>query len=210
MKKIRFFKKICLLIILVNLLTTRISAQNQEFETITIGNQIWMTDQSATIKLSNSVLEIDPVDWKQLSEKFPVTAFGFVNFLCISGNHVECPTGWRIPKKSDWDALINYLGGEEIAGKKMKTFSLSTEDGENYMQPIYEGHNESGFSSELSMHLDSDGYFTDAEPCACYWSSSTSEDKQPYALYLTSLNNSAYLSESAVGTGCSVVCIKER
>ncbi len=31
-----------------------------------------------------------------------------------------CPVGWRVPNNDDWNELINYLGGKEIAGDKLK------------------------------------------------------------------------------------------
>ncbi|MDR2971648.1 MAG: fibrobacter succinogenes major paralogous domain-containing protein [Bacteroidales bacterium] len=32
-----------------------------------------------------------------------------------------CPNGWRLPITKDWDSLFYYLGGVEIAGKKLKS-----------------------------------------------------------------------------------------
>jgi uncharacterized protein (TIGR02145 family) len=32
-----------------------------------------------------------------------------------------CPAGWRLPTNNDWNALINFAGGEKAAGKKLKS-----------------------------------------------------------------------------------------
>ena len=38
-----------------------------------------------------------------------------------SGNHQGiCPFGWHVPKSTEWDGLQTYLGGNSIAGSKMK------------------------------------------------------------------------------------------
>jgi len=34
-----------------------------------------------------------------------------------------CPSGWHLPSKDEWDALIASAGGEKIAGKKLKAKS---------------------------------------------------------------------------------------
>ena len=31
-----------------------------------------------------------------------------------------CPRGWHLPSRSEWNVLIEYVGGEVIAGKKLK------------------------------------------------------------------------------------------
>jgi uncharacterized protein (TIGR02145 family) len=49
--------------------------------------------------------------------------------------------GWRIPSQEDYDLLIDYLGGEEVAGGKLK------KDGTKYWDSPNEGTNESGFSA---------------------------------------------------------------
>ena len=44
------------------------------------------------------------------------------NFYVIDNGSKKnaCPEGWRIPNNDDWNELINFLGGKEVAGDKLK------------------------------------------------------------------------------------------
>jgi len=55
-----------------------------------------------------------------------------------------CPHGWHLPSDSEWTILINYLGGEDVAGKKMK----ATSGWKGYYNNVNgNGTNESGFTA---------------------------------------------------------------
>jgi uncharacterized protein (TIGR02145 family) len=40
----------------------------------------------------------------------------------IPSSHIQgiCPTGWHLPKATEWDVLAITLGGSDVAGIKMK------------------------------------------------------------------------------------------
>ncbi|MDR2554367.1 MAG: hypothetical protein LBC64_02965 [Fibromonadaceae bacterium] len=33
-----------------------------------------------------------------------------------------CPSGWHLPSYDEWQILVDFVGGEEIAGRKLKTY----------------------------------------------------------------------------------------
>ena len=68
-----------------------------------------------------------------------------------------CPSGWHIPTNDDWDVLANFLGGEELAGVKLKS-TTGWDNGD--------GTNESGFSAKPA------GYYR--YPC-CWWTTDWSD-----------------------------------
>ena len=59
-----------------------------------------------------------------------------------------CPTGWHLPTKTEWDALVAYLGGTVVAGGKLKsTSTASTSDTTGWFRmPTTMATNTSGFS----------------------------------------------------------------
>ncbi|WP_157966005.1 fibrobacter succinogenes major paralogous domain-containing protein [Cognataquiflexum aquatile] len=51
-----------------------------------------------------------------------------------------CPEGWHLPSEDEWGKLVDFLGGYEIAGGKMKSIS-------GWEEPNIGATNESGFSA---------------------------------------------------------------
>ena len=52
-----------------------------------------------------------------------------------------CPNGWHVPTDEEWTVLIDYLGGHEKAGKRMRTSTGWYKNGD-----YVAGTNSSGFS----------------------------------------------------------------
>jgi uncharacterized protein (TIGR02145 family) len=53
-----------------------------------------------------------------------------------------CPTGWHLPSNAEWTALITYLGGESVAGGKMKETGTT-----HWISPNTGATNSSGFTA---------------------------------------------------------------
>ena len=66
-----------------------------------------------------------------------------------------CPDGWHLPTIKEWRTLFDYLGGEEVAGRKLK------ESGTEHWCAPNNGTNESGFGARAGGRYDSD--------CQCFW-----------------------------------------
>lgn len=55
---------------------------------------------------------------------------------------VECPDGWHVPNRDEWEELIEYLGGEQIAGGVLKETGT-----ENWTPPNTGASNTAGFTA---------------------------------------------------------------
>jgi uncharacterized protein (TIGR02145 family) len=53
-----------------------------------------------------------------------------------------CPTGWHVPTNAEWTTLTTYLGGESVAGGKLKESGTAHWD-----SPNTGATNETGFSA---------------------------------------------------------------
>ncbi len=62
--------------------------------------------------------------------------------LVPSGVRGVCPDGWHLPSDSEWAILLSHLGGETVAGGKLKETLSGT-----WMSPNLGASNSSGFSA---------------------------------------------------------------
>ncbi len=80
------------------------------YETITIGEQVWMAENLNVSKWENG---IENPYWIQSSSGKLYYSKAFYDVLC--------PKGWHVSSKADWDKLIRYLGGDlKTIGKQLK------------------------------------------------------------------------------------------
>jgi uncharacterized protein (TIGR02145 family) len=128
-----------------------------KYATIQIGNQVWMAENLKVSKYNDGAPIHDYNDY--LAYKFPWKdvqgAYLYYNDriayeqphgklyngIAVKSGKI-CPKGWHVPNYDEWDILIDYLGGEAIAGLRMKSTSGWAENGN--------GSNESGFSATPS------------------------------------------------------------
>jgi len=58
-----------------------------------------------------------------------------------------CPEGWHVPTTAEWKALIDYLGGENVAGGKLKDIGIIQYGNGLWQAPNTDATNESGFTA---------------------------------------------------------------
>jgi len=82
-----------------------------------------------------------------------------------SGVKGICPEGWHLPSDGEWEILMSFLGGENVAGGKMK------EPGDSHWEtPNTDATNESGFSALPGGSNDFNGDFWDIGRVARFFS----------------------------------------
>jgi len=81
----------------------------KKYKTVKIGEQIWMAE-NLNYKAEGSICYDN-------SENNCQKYGRLYNWLTANS---ACPSGWHLPKKEEWQKLINFAGGEENAGKKLK------------------------------------------------------------------------------------------
>ena len=129
-----------------------IDVDGNAYPTVKIGDQDWMAENLKVTHYRNG----DPIpnvtvgaDWVALTTgarcyydndsatNNPV--YGSIyNWYAVGDSRNLCPAGWHVPTDGEWITLTTYLGGENVAGTKMKAFRL--------WNPVYIATNTSGFS----------------------------------------------------------------
>jgi uncharacterized protein (TIGR02145 family) len=135
-----------------------------------------------------------------------------VNGIVTEGNTSYknlCPSGWHIPSDAEWTTLTNYLGGESVAGGKMKTIGTA------YWNSLNTGaDNSSDFSALPGGYRHGIGSFSIARLEAVFWSA-TEYDNIFFAWlrYLIANNSSVVrnynINSSSKLTGASVRCLRD-
>jgi uncharacterized protein (TIGR02145 family) len=84
-----------------------------------------------------------------------------------------CPTGWHVPTDKEWTRLTDYLGGENVAGGKLKESGFS-----HWISPNTGATNETYFSAlPGGCRLNGpDGLFDSLGEIGCWWSNAFDED----------------------------------
>jgi uncharacterized protein (TIGR02145 family) len=126
------------------------------YTTVSIGNQCWMKENLRVSKYRNGeVIPVssDNVQWSNLNKGsrclyendsvlFNLPYGNLYNLYAVIDDKKLCPNGWHVPTDTEWTTLTEYLGGEIIAGGKMKTVGTAY-----WNDPNTGATNESGFSA---------------------------------------------------------------
>jgi uncharacterized protein (TIGR02145 family) len=101
--------------------------EGNTYKTVKIGSQVWMADNLKSTKYSDGTPIVDSLaaNNEYLKE---IPTFGrlyswhaLLRGKTLDGSQGVCPTGWHVPMKSEWETLIQFAGGADIAGQKLKS-----------------------------------------------------------------------------------------
>ena len=167
---------------------TSLSYNGEIYRTIIIGNQVWLGEDLRNENFNNSlpIPDFNQSKADSVGTKFVITNSGeqtrrvFYSSLAAS-NILIAPEGWRVPTKSDIEILLEQLGGNSIAGGKLKETEY-----ENWNFPNQFATNESTFSAKGTGYRSSLGILKNAGERYSFWSTDTlNEDDATSALYWT-------------------------
>ena len=114
-----------------------------------------------------------------------------------------CPTGWHLPTDAEWTTLTTYLGGESIAGGKMKETGTT-----HWFRHSTYVTNLSGFTALPGGYRTTGGSFDYLTNVAYFWSSSL--DDATTAWFLSLYDSGEYVQRANYikPHGFSARCLK--
>lgn len=113
-------------------------ADGNVYHEVKIGTQTWLVENLRTTKFRNGDPIPNVTDYAQWENSTTAARCNFnndeinvagsgrlYNWYAVTDPRNICPPGYHIPSKAEWDLLKNYLGGETVAGSKLKSRNTS-------------------------------------------------------------------------------------
>ncbi|MFH1700389.1 MAG: FISUMP domain-containing protein [Candidatus Zixiibacteriota bacterium] len=201
----------------IALTDTVIDIDGNIYQTIKIGDQWWMVENLRVTHYRNG----DPIPniindeaWANLTtgaycnpnnNETLVGIYGRIyNWYAINDDRIIAPKGWHVATHTEWNTLIDYLGGASVAAGKIKEAGLA-----HWERSDTSVTNESGFTALPSGHRYEWGFHSGPGGQAAFWTSTEIDDNSAW-------NRSLHKTESSVSSlggikqsGASIRCVKD-
>jgi uncharacterized protein (TIGR02145 family) len=198
--------------------------EGNSYKTIRIGTQVWMAENLKTTRYNDGAPipnVTGETEWQKLksggycwynndASTFKETYGALYNWYAVTDSRKICPAGWHVPTFEDWKTLATYLGGEGVAGGKMKETGT-----EHWSGPNTGATNESGFTGLPvgARYFYLKTRFADLGDSGSWWSATSTDPRTDYAVFFAIESSSpvGYASDdwqALKSGGMPVRCLK--
>jgi uncharacterized protein (TIGR02145 family) len=191
---------------------------NAQTSNVQIGSQIWTTKnlEVTTYRNGDPIPQVtNPTAWAGLTtgawcyyNNDPANGaiYGkLYNWYAVNDSRGLAPVGWHVPTDTEWTTIGTSLGGNSVAGGKMKITGTAY-----WASPNTGATNETGFAGLPGGFRNSDGSFYNILTDGYFWSATSSGSSDALFRYLNSanalLNTYSSLPQKL---GFTVRCIKD-
>ena len=213
-------------------LLTVTDADGNIYNTITIGNQIWMLENLKTTTFNDGTPitayefgmdwgdlpnETPQYQWADTSdlnnvidEELPFDFYGAMyNHWAIESGKLA-PEGWRIPTQSDFEALENYLSNNGYAGNEATALKSSS----GWLPSSGNGTDDIGFKGLPNGYINAFGGPTLGQGI-CTWATTDVNTNIPIGSQTRVMvqlfdEGSILYSDNSIRIGAGIRCIKEQ
>ncbi|MFZ0283018.1 MAG: FISUMP domain-containing protein [Bacteroidales bacterium] len=187
------------------------------YKTIQIGTQNWMAENLKTTKLNDNTQIPNVTDFNEWRSSDLPAYFWYDNnattYKAVYGALYNwytvntgklCPSGWHVPTYDDFNTLVTYLGGENMAGGKLKEAGTS-----HWRDPNGDATNESGFTGLPGGQRDITADFAAIGGQSDWWSTTNTDQVHAYTLEVSYSDGKVFLTGGMpINDGFNVRCIK--
>lgn len=197
-------------------------ADGNTYNTVTIGNQVWMAENLKTTIYNDNTeipLIVDNSVWAgavipgycwynndaiSYKDVYGALYNWYALDTAVNGVKNLCPVGWHLPEDGEWIILTNYLGGEGVAGGKLKETGTA-----HWQTPNVGATNSSGFTGLPGGGRDIFGNFYGILGSGQWWSATADGVPNVWTRRLSS--NSVSMDRISLDriNGYSVRCLKD-
>ncbi|HEX2976017.1 MAG TPA: fibrobacter succinogenes major paralogous domain-containing protein [Bacteroidales bacterium] len=187
------------------------------YSSVGIGSQIWLAENLKTTRFNDGTLiplVTDEKKWKEMrspaycwleNNESNKNIYGALyNWYAVKTNKL-CPKGWHVPSAGEWDMMVAQLGGEKIAGEKLKE-----EGNEHWKGSFSTSTNEYGFTAlPGGMRFESGNFPVFSKSYGVWWTTSSYSTYYAWNRGMYFSNGNIYRGHDNVRNGYSVRCIKD-
>jgi len=196
-----------------------VDIEGNDYEVVIIGKQVWMQEnlRTSTYRNGDTIVHAPKnTDWAGLQKgawcmvensNTQCEIYGkLYNHFAVTDPRGLCPKGWRVPSEEDFTKLALFLGGEAVAGGKLKDVGTSC-----WQTPNLGASNESGFSGLPGGQRSSNGKFGNIGNIGSWWTSTKNQNNTAWSISLFAYTggNAVYKYYQELNAGLSVRCIKD-
>jgi uncharacterized protein (TIGR02145 family) len=190
------------------------SRDGKNYNTVMIGTQCWLAQNlNFGTRINGTENQLD----NNIIEKYcfndiesNCNIYGglykwneMMNYVTTSGTKGICPTSWHIPTDDEWTILTTFLGGESVAGGKLKSTGTIQAATGLWNAPNTGASNMSGFTSLPGGYHFNGGFFNLSY--ISYHFSSTSNSKY----WFMQSSAESVSSESYGNISVSIRCMRD-
>jgi uncharacterized protein (TIGR02145 family) len=197
--------------------TTVIDADSNVYHTVNIGTQTWMVENLKTTKYNDgttipnvtdgtawAVLTTPAYCWYKNDAATNKATYGALYNWYVVNTSKLCPTGWHVPTDAEWSTLTTYLGGESIAGGKLKETGTT-----HWTSPNTGADNSSGFTALPGGIRIGNGTFDLIRYYGSWWSSSEVNKTRAWHRYVGYTDRFVSRTVNDSCEGLSVRCLRD-
>ncbi|MBI5218675.1 MAG: fibrobacter succinogenes major paralogous domain-containing protein [Bacteroidia bacterium] len=194
-----------------------IDLDNNSYNIVQVGTQCWMKENLKTTKYRDNTAIPNVTDystWSGLSTgaycnyndtlSYSETYGKLYNWYACTDTNGLCPSGWHVPTDAEWTTLTDSLGGENIAGGKMKETGTT-----HWAWPNTDATNESGFTALPGGRRINNGSFFDIKVYGNWWTATQNDAYNAWSRKLSYSDAKVQRNNYSKSFGFSVRCIRD-